>query len=196
MRIRAAEADEAGAICELLEDAFGRPDEARLFRELSGGDELAVALVATGTDGSEEDVIQGGTEGDDHPDGEDGADGDGAIRGVAVLSRLTKPKGCLALGPLAVDREHSNRGIGKALIAESIDRAGRDGADAVFVLGQPPYYERFGFSVEAARPFASPYPAEFMMALELRPGALAEALAEAGTGRGELRYPPAFATLG
>ncbi len=79
------------------------------------------------------------------------------------------------------------------------------------MLGQPPYYERFGFSVEAARPFASPYPAEFMMALELRPDGLAEALAEGGAGKGagggagkgtgggagggELRYPAAFAAL-
>ena len=114
--------------------------------------------------------------------------GAGRLHGIAVLSHLVAPPGCLALGPLAVAGGRRDRGIGQALIAESIGWARRAGHAAIFVLGQPRYYGRFGFSVEAARPFASPYPADYMMALELRPGALA--------GGGELRYPAAFAALG
>jgi putative acetyltransferase len=172
MRIRAAEALDLDATCAVLQAAFCRPEEARLLRELWDGDDLAVALVAV--------------------DAEAPGGGDAAIAGVAVLSHLLAPQGCLALGPLAVARDRRDRGIGKALIGESVGWACRAGHAAIFVLGDPPYYERFGFSVEAARPFASPYPADYMMALELRPGALAGALPRSG----ELRYPAAFAALG
>jgi putative acetyltransferase len=158
---RAATGDDVEAIAALLDAAFGRPDEARLFRALWGSEELAEALVNEVGD---------------------------QIAAVAVLSHLLAPADCLALGPLAVARDQRDRGLGKALIGESIAWGRRAGHGAIFVLGQPPYYERFGFSVAAARPFASPYPADYMMALELRPGALA--------GGGELRYPPAFAALG
>lgn len=175
MAIRAATADDVEAIGALLEAAFCRPDEARLFGALWGGDELAVALVNEVGDGT----ADGNTDG-------------GAVAAVAVLSHLAAPPDCLGLGPLAVARTMRDRGFGKALIGESADWARRAGHAAIFVLGQPRYYERFGFSVEVARPFASPYPPEFMMALELRPGALADAL----TDGGEIRYSPAFASLG
>jgi putative acetyltransferase len=173
MAIRQAAGEDVDAVARLLEDAFCRPDEARLFRRLWGSGDLAAALVAANDEG-------------------EAARGSGEIVGVAVLSRLPAPPGCVALGPLAVRRDRRDRGVGKALIGESIGRARRAGHGAIFVLGQPPYYGRFGFSVEAARPFASPYPADYMMALELRPGVLADALARGG----ELRYPPAFAALG
>lgn len=164
MRIRDARDEDLDAACAVLEAAFGQPDEARLFREIWGSDELAMALVAVD------------------------AGGEGAIGGVAVLSHLLSPPDSLALGPLAVARDRRDRGIGKALIAESVERARRAGHAAIFVLGQPPYYERFGFSVEAARPFSSPYPADYMMLLELAPRTL--------PCGGEIRYPPAFAALG
>ena len=165
MHVRTAGKHDAEAISNLLEAAFGRPDEARLFRVLPGDEDLATALVAE--------------------------NGDGGLAGVAVLSHLRTPQGCLALGPLAVARELHGQGVGKELIGAGIDWARRAGHAGIFVLGRPEYYARFGFSVGAAAPFESPYPADFMMALELRPGALGEALAEGG----ELRYPPAFAAL-
>jgi putative acetyltransferase len=176
MAIRQAGEGDVEAIAALLEEAFGRPDEARLFRGLWGSEDMAIALVNE-TDAGEK----------------EGGEADGEIAAVAVLSHLPAPPDCLGLGPLAVARERRDRGFGKALIGESVDWARRAGHAAIFVLGQPPYYERFGFSVEAARPFASPYPANHMMALEVRPGALAGALAN---GDSELRYPPAFAALG
>lgn len=161
MTIRPATGDDLDAVAALLEDAFGRPDEARLVRALWAGDDLAVTLISVAESG---------------------------IAAVAVLSHLSAPRGALGLGPLAVARLMRDQGLGKALIGASVDWARREGHAAVFVLGQPAYYTRFGFSVEAARPFTSPYPADYMMVLELRPGALA--------GGGEIRYPPAFAALG
>ena len=164
MAIRPANDQDLDGISALLEAAFCRPDEARLVAALWASDELAVALVSEADDG---------------------------LAGVAVLSHLTAPEGSLGLGPLAVARELHGRGTGKALVGACVDWARRAGHGAIFVLGKPQHYERFGFSVEAARPFASPYPAEFMMALELEHGALARALADGG----EIRYPPPFAAL-
>jgi putative acetyltransferase len=175
MLVRPAEEGDLEPACEVLQAAFGRPDEARLVRELWASDDLAVMLVAAGAPPERASEAGAGK-------------ADGAVTGVAVLSHLAGPAGCLALGPIAVGRDLRDRGIGKALIGESVAWARRAGHAAIFVLGQPPYYERFGFSVEAAAPFKSPYPSEFMLALELGPGALA--------GGGELRYPPAFAALG
>ena len=63
-------------------------------------------------------------------------------------------------------------GFGSALIREALVRAERSGWKAVFVLGEPAYYTRFGFSVAMAAKFKTPYPKEYFMALELIPGAL------------------------
>jgi putative acetyltransferase len=62
----------------------------------------------------------------------------------------------------------------------------RGGYGAVFVLGHLDFYPRFGFSAELARPVESPYAGEHFMAVELEPGALAQA---AG---GYVTYPPPF----
>lgn len=59
------------------------------------------------------------------------------------------------------------------------------GYDVVFVLGDPRYYSRFGFSSERARSLDFPYPKETFMALELCPGALAGVA-------GKVVYPPPF----
>lgn len=197
--IREAEERDVEAICDLLETAFRRPDEAQLFRALRDGDDLALALVSVGS--APENPATAGAFGvttdSSSPPGrrrDHGASAErakpqaaGQLLGIAVLSHLLSPENCVGLGPLAVDSGHSDRGIGKALIGECVERARRAGYGAIFVLGQPPYYTRFGFSVEAARPFRSEYPADYLMALELSPGALA--------GGGELRYAPAFAGL-
>ena len=63
-----------------------------------------------------------------------------------------------------------------------------DGWEAVFVLGDPAYYERFGFSVAAAAGFASPYAGPYFMALGLNDGIIAPR-----TGR--LAYARAFQDL-
>ena len=61
------------------------------------------------------------------------------------------------------------------------------GEKIVFVLGDPAYYGRFGFSAAAAKPFRTPYDGDFMQALVLAPDA---------PKSGTVRYPAAFAELG
>src|SRR5262245_34073058 len=52
----------------------------------------------------------------------------------------------LLLGPLAVDEASRGCGIGAALMQRAVGTAGRRGHDAVILVGDAPYYQRFGFS--------------------------------------------------
>ncbi|MBV8055585.1 MAG: N-acetyltransferase, partial [Deltaproteobacteria bacterium] len=72
---------------------------------------------------------------------------------------------CLA--PIAVHPGFQRQGIGSALIRNGLELARRGGWEAVFVLGDVGYYGRFGFSVEAAKGYISPYSGEHFMMLPL-----------------------------
>ncbi|MGN6467544.1 MAG: GNAT family N-acetyltransferase [Rhizobiaceae bacterium] len=80
----------------------------------------------------------------------------------------------LLLGPLAVDPMLKSAGIGSALMREAIAEATRLGHEAILLVGDAPYYERFGFSAEKTGALAMPGPYEKhrLLALELVPGAL------------------------
>ena len=51
----------------------------------------------------------------------------------------------LFLGPIAVDRVERNAGVGADLVAACVDWARQAGAPGVLLVGDPPYFERFGF---------------------------------------------------
>ncbi len=84
----------------------------------------------------------------------------------------------LMLGPLAVARSHRKHGIGARLMREALARAKALGHRAVLLVGDAPYYARFGFSGAPAARLTMPGPVERerFLALELEPGALADAL--------------------
>lgn len=116
---------------------------------------------------------------------------DGEIVGDVLFSRLTVEPATLKIAALApvsarVDRQKS--GIGSALIREGLARCKALGFDAVTVLGDPGYYERFGFTSEIAQRFDCPYSGPHFRALELRDGA-------SQLGRWRLIYPPAFSAV-
>nr|USU30914.1 N-acetyltransferase [Methylobacterium sp. OTU13CASTA1] len=52
----------------------------------------------------------------------------------------------LVLGPLTVDPSFEGRGIGAALMRASLDAARGAGHGLVVLVGDAPYYRRFGFS--------------------------------------------------
>ena len=83
----------------------------------------------------------------------------------------------LLLGPLAVDDDCRGAGIGAALMRLAIDRARTLGHGAVVLVGDEPYYRRFGFSTRGMDKLAMPGPFERsrFLGLELVPGALAGA---------------------
>jgi predicted N-acetyltransferase YhbS len=80
----------------------------------------------------------------------------------------------LVLGPLAVDRGCRNLGIGAALVAHALTAAKARGHGAIILLGDAPYYARFGFSTDRTGELALPGPfeRERLLGLELRQGAL------------------------
>ncbi len=80
----------------------------------------------------------------------------------------------LLLGPVAVESSCRNRGIGTALVRRALRDARRLGHCAVILVGDAPYYSRFGFAAETAAGLKLPGPFERhrLLALELVAGAL------------------------
>jgi predicted N-acetyltransferase YhbS len=80
----------------------------------------------------------------------------------------------LVLGPLAVDPPFRKLGIGRALVQRALAAAKARGHGAVLLLGDAPYYGRFGFSALKTGELRLPGPFEpdRLLALELREGAL------------------------
>lgn len=78
------------------------------------------------------------------------------------------------LGPLAVDPSVKSAGIGSALMRHAIEEARRLGHGAILLVGDAPYYARFGFSADRTGSLAmpGPYERDRLLALELVPGAL------------------------
>jgi predicted N-acetyltransferase YhbS len=83
-------------------------------------------------------------------------------------------KPALVLGPLAVDACCRELGIGAALMDHALAAAKARGHGAVILLGDAPYYARFGFSARKTGELALPGPFERdrLLGLELRDGAL------------------------
>ena len=80
----------------------------------------------------------------------------------------------LVLGPLAVDPSCRKLGIGRALVQRALAAAKARGHGAVLLLGDAPYYARFGFSALKTGELRLPGPFEpdRLLGLELREGAL------------------------
>ncbi len=84
------------------------------------------------------------------------------------------PCAALLLGPLAVDPSLKSAGIGSALMRHATAEAARLGHGAIVLVGDAPYYGRFGFSADKTGMLAMPGPFEKhrLLALELVPGFL------------------------
>ena len=80
----------------------------------------------------------------------------------------------LVLGPLAVDDDCRKLGVGAALMDHALAAAAARGHRAVILLGDAPYYARFGFSAAKTGELSLPGPfeRERLLGLELREGAL------------------------
>jgi predicted N-acetyltransferase YhbS len=80
----------------------------------------------------------------------------------------------LVLGPLAVDEASRKLGVGAALMARALEAARQRGHGAVILLGDAPYYARFGFSAAKTSELSLPgaFERDRLLGLELREGAL------------------------
>ncbi|MFB8340194.1 GNAT family N-acetyltransferase [Brucella cytisi] len=92
----------------------------------------------------------------------------------AGLDAFGFPVSALLLGPLAVDPSAAGCGIGSALMRHAIDEAKDRGHGAIILVGDPEYYDRFGFTAEKTGELSMPGPYEKrrFLALELKPGHL------------------------
>lgn len=75
-------------------------------------------------------------------------DAQGKIIGYIAFSGVTidhLDRGWFQMAPVAVTPSLQRKGIGSALIETGIGKLREDGAGGVGVVGDPGYYERFGF---------------------------------------------------
>jgi len=98
------------------------------------------------------------------------------VIGTARLWNVTvgHERQALLLGPVAVAEDSRARGLGGAMVRRSIQMARKLGHDAIVLVGDPEYYERFGFSGEKTGALWMPGPFERhrLLGRELKAGAL------------------------
>jgi predicted N-acetyltransferase YhbS len=103
------------------------------------------------------------------------AEEDGCIVGTVRLWPITAgpARPALLLGPLAVDDARRGFGIGGSLMRCATEAARAIGHAAVVLVGDAPYYSRFGFSAEKTGALWLPGPFERsrLLACELVTGA-------------------------
>lgn len=94
-------------------------------------------------------------------------DGNGAVIGTvrlwnvhAGVNSAGAPVEALLLGPLAVSCAHEGQGIGSNLMQAAISSAKAHGHGAILLVGDAPYYQRFGFTAEKAAHLVMPGPFE------------------------------------
>jgi predicted N-acetyltransferase YhbS len=104
------------------------------------------------------------------------AEHDHAVIGTVRLWNVCAGPGraALLLGPLAVEETWRGTGVGGSLMRRALATARRRGHRAVLLVGDAPYYGRFGFSGEptAALWLPGPFERERLLGCELAPGAL------------------------
>lgn len=106
------------------------------------------------------------------------AEEEGRIVGHVLFSVVQLDEGdhppLSILAPLAIASSRQRRGLGTRLVHQGLHMLAASGTVAVFVLGDPNYYQRLGFTAghAIAPPFPLPYP-EAWMAQDLQPGSLA-----------------------
>ena len=99
----------------------------------------------------------------------------------------------LMLGPLAVDPDCRDLGLGAALMQHALAVAAARGHGAVILLGDAPYYARFGFTAEKTATLVLPgaFERDRLLGLELTAGALEGAAGMiAATGAAASRRAP------
>lgn len=126
--IREEKPEDATAIGEVNEKAFGQSREARLIELLRANSAVTLSLVG---------VV------------------DSRVVGHILYSPVSLGAGSdevhgAGLAPMAVLPEFQGAGVGSKLIAEGTRRLRASGCPFIVVLGHPEYYPRFGF-VPASR---------------------------------------------
>ncbi|OHV71846.1 GNAT family N-acetyltransferase [Ensifer sp. LCM 4579] len=147
MIVRPERDDDRGAIGALTAAAFaGHPHsdqtEPLIIERLRAGGALSLSLVA---------------------------EEEGEVIGHVAFSPVTitpAAAGWYGLGPVAVRPDRQRRGVGSALIRRGLDMLRGSGAAGCVLVGEPAYYQKFGFRNEPALVFPGCAP-QYFMALAL-----------------------------
>ncbi len=162
--IRTEIAEDQKAIFDVVTSAFGSAAEATLVDLIRSRDEVLLSLVA---------------------------EIDGAVVGHVCMSPIEMAptfKGRLGgIAPLSVRPSFQKQGIGGGLMKALISRSKSLGLGALFLLGDPAYYSRFGFITSHIQ---NEYGAtDAFMHMELRKGCLQDT-------KGLATYVSAFSEVG
>ena len=108
---------------------------------------------------------------------------DGEVVGHVAFSPVEWPGqgDWFGLGPVSVAPARQGQGIGRQLIDHGLDALRNQGARGCVVLGDPDYYDRFGFVQNPRLTYPGP-PPEYFKALAFGPI----------QGSGDVAYHPAF----
>lgn len=102
---------------------------------------------------------------------------DGRLVGTVRLWHVVDAGGraALLLGPLAVSTDCRSGGVGGRLMRHALNQATLAGHGAVLLVGDLPYYERFGFEAGRLAAVSLPGPVEEprFLALDVRSGTVA-----------------------
>ncbi len=165
VRVRFEQPEDAAAVRDINEQAFGSPIEGQIVERLRAAPDC-ISLVATRND---------------------------LVMGHILFSpvSLEPPVGfrVAGLGPMSVLPEHQRAGVGSQLIRAGLDACRQHGYSAVVVVGHPEDYPRFGFEPAHTRGLTLPdfdVPDDVFMVIELEAG-VRERL------RGAVRYRSEFA---
>ena len=170
LRIRPETQADHARVSAVQEAAFGRRPEAELVALLRSSVQPQLSLVAE----LEGELV-----------------GHVFFSPVAIGPAERAAPTAAALAPIGVLPGHQGRGIGSELVRSGLAECARLGFRAVFLVGDPRYYARFGFELAASRDlhYASAAFDSVFQVCELESGALAG-------WHGFVEFPRAFAAVG
>ncbi|SVC30600.1 uncharacterized protein METZ01_LOCUS283454 [marine metagenome] len=144
--IREAQESDLEEVFNLIHSAFGNRAESDLVKQLISDGDVLINLVVESSD---------------------------TIIGNVVVSKITMEPDiglfCGGVAPVSVVPDQQSSGVGSKLMTAAINESKKMVIDALFLLGDPNYYKRFGFIVSKLK---NDYSVEHFQELELTEGCL------------------------
>ena len=126
--IREAQESDLEEVFNLIHSAFGNRAESDLVKQLISDGDVLINLLVESLD---------------------------TIIGNVVVSKITMEPDiglfCGGVAPVSVVPDQQSSGVGSKLMTAAINESKKMGMDALFLLGDPNYYKRFGFVVSTLK---------------------------------------------
>jgi len=126
--IRETRESDLEEVFNLIHAAFGNRAESDLVKQLISDGDVLINLLVESLD---------------------------TIIGNVVVSKITMEPDmgllCGGIAPVSVLPDQQSSGVGSRLVTAAINESKKTGIDALFLLGGPNYYKRFGFIVSTLK---------------------------------------------